>query len=75
MPMRANAFVPANCREAIHCMADMEAHVRTLAGRGLSAAEIANWLGVPENQVQQVLDADQGEDSFPASDPPPAPLR
>ncbi len=56
-------------------MPDLEAHVRTLAGRGLSAAEIANWLGVPEDQVRAVLDADQGQDSFPASDPPPAPLR
>lgn len=56
-------------------MADLETPVRTLAGRGMSAPEIANWLGVREDLVRAVLDADLGEDSFPASDPPPAPLR
>ena len=53
----------------------METHVRTLARRGLSAPEIASWLGIPEDQVRSVLDAETGEDSFPASDAPPAPLR
>ena len=56
-------------------MSEMETHVRTLARRGLSAPEIASWLGIPEDQVRSVLDAETGEDSFPASDAPPAPLR
>jgi hypothetical protein len=56
-------------------MADREAQVRTLAGRGLTAPEIATWLGIPEDEVRSVLEPDQGEDSFPASDPPAAPLR
>jgi len=56
-------------------MSETDSHVRTLAGRGLSAPEIASWLGIPEDHVRSVLDAERGEDSFPASDPPPAPLR
>jgi hypothetical protein len=55
-------------------MPDLEAHVRTLAGRGLSPSEIATWLGVSEDEVRSALDTDPGEQSFPASDPPPAPL-
>jgi hypothetical protein len=53
-----------------------ERDIKTLARRGVGERQIAQWLGIPQEQVKDVLAADRDGrdealvDSFPASDPP-----